>query len=586
MPTISRTHSVLTALAAAALIAGCGMFDREPESALADADGILGHVPADTPYVFASVEPMPDEVLDRLEASADSMYSAYATIIEASLEDAADQVAERGGSEEDAEFVAAVASELVQLLRSDNLRAAGIPRGAQMAFYGVGLLPVARIELANSVAFEAKLAEIETNVGREMTTGTVQGVSYRYAGDDTMRLVVSVTEDYAVAALVPAASSEEHLAAVLGIKAPRSSVADSGSLTALAESYSYGAYGLGYVDIVRVASVFLDEPSAANADFLRIAGWDPSALDDVCRDEIRGLAGIVPRIVSGYTNVNAASLDSNTVIEIRSDIAAGLSTLAAPVPGLGRDHGGLGSFGMSIDLFAAREFMEQRIADYEADPYRCTELTGVGVFVDQLRASLSRPVPPIAYGFKGFLAVIDRIEGLDLAGQQPPEHVDARLIVASENAPGLLAMGAMFSPELASLDLRPDGQPLKVPLPVVTGPVREAWIALTDTALALSVGEVPPERLSDLLQSPPAEPLPSLSMRIDGARYYGFIGEAIRAGEAAGDGDGEDVPEEVRDAMTQVMSGFGDFLERIAVDVTLTDRGVEVPTTITLADPR
>ena len=586
MPTTSRTRNVLIALAAATLVAGCGLFDRDPDSALEDADGILGYVPADSPYVFASVEPMPDDVLDRLEASADSMYSAYATIIEASLEDAADQVADRGGDAEDAEFVAAVASELVQLLRSDNLRAAGIPRGAQMAFYGVGLLPVVRVELSNSLAFEARLAEIEASVGREMSTASVQGTSYRYVGDDTIRIVIAVTDDYAVAALAPAGGSDEHLAGVLGIERPDDSVADSGSLAALAGDYSYGAWGLGYLDVVRIASTFLDAPSPQDAELLQMIGYDRSVLDDVCRAEIRDMAGIVPRVVSGYTSIDADALESNTVIEVRSDIAAGLATLAAPVPGLGSDHGGLGSFGMSIDLLAAREFMEARIAAYEAEPYQCAQLAAVGAFVDQTRASLARPVPPIAYGFKGFLAVVDRIEGLDLAGQQPPEHVDARLVVASENAPGLLAMGAMFSPELASLDIRPDGQPLKVPLPAITGPVREAWIAMTESALALSVGEVPPERLSDLLSSAPGDPLPSMSIRIDGERYYSFIGEAVRAGQSAGGDGAQEVPDDVREAMTQVMTGFGDLLERIAVDVTLTERGVEVPTTISLGDPQ
>ena len=40
---------------------------------LSAGSNILGFVPADTPFVFAAVEKMPDPVLDKLEASADTL---------------------------------------------------------------------------------------------------------------------------------------------------------------------------------------------------------------------------------------------------------------------------------------------------------------------------------------------------------------------------------------------------------------------------------------------------------------------------------------------------------------------------------
>ena len=79
-------------------VAGCGRDgDRD---ALESGDGILGFVPADTAYVFATPERMPDDVLDKLEANADSVYGAYETVIRASMSDLADELETQGDNEQ------------------------------------------------------------------------------------------------------------------------------------------------------------------------------------------------------------------------------------------------------------------------------------------------------------------------------------------------------------------------------------------------------------------------------------------------------------------------------------------------------
>ncbi len=572
----------ISALVFTLFVAACGRSGDEAANALRNADGILGYVPADTPYVFATPERLPDDVREKLEASADSMYAAYQTVIEASFGDVASELEIQGDAEQ-AELVMTLASEFVGLMQSENLRAAGVPASPYSALYGVGLLPVLRLELSNPVAFDAKIAELEANAGGEMSVGEVEGVSYRFVGDDSGRIIIAIIDDYVVATIAPTALSDEQLANVLGINKPDANIAESGALESLAEAYGFAAYGLGYVDMLRMVNVFLDSPTGVNAELLSMMEFDTSTVSDICKTEIREVAGIMPRVAAGYTDVSATEIGSNTVFELRSDIATGMSALAAPVPGLGSDHGGLGSFGLSIDLLAAREFAEARLEAFEADPYECEYFEDMAMTAAQMRMSLNQPVPPIAYGTKGFLAVIDRIEGLDMTGQSPPEQVDARVLLASDNAAGLLAMGAMFSPELAALDLPDDGTPVALDVPQLTGQFGAAHLAMTNSALGLSIGNGDPEKLSDLLNSAPADPPPSMSMRLDGERYYTFMSEAVQAGNAAGP-EAEQVSPEVQAALSQVMSGIGDMIERIAVDITFTERGIEMPATLTLAD--
>ena len=578
--TDSRMGIAFSALATL-ILAGCGSGGGGASSPLADEDGILGFVPADTPYVFAAVEGMPDAALDKLEQGSDSMLAAYKTVVASTIEEMAAE-GEIEADEEELDLTLSLAESVIDLLQSDSLRSAGVPRGAQMAIYGVGLLPVIRVELSNPVAFEAKIAEIEANIGGDMEVAEAGGQSYRYLELDEAQMLIAVTDDYAVMAMTPAALTEAQLSIVLGVQKPGESIAATKALESLAASYDFTTYGLGYFSISELAETFVGDPSGINADLLTMMDYSAADLPDVCRSDIRAMAGIMPRIVSGYTEVTADQVTSNTVFEMRADLAEGLTAVSAPVPGLGMDHGGLGSFGMSIDALALRSFMEARFDAYEEAPYECELLAGTQLMIDQARLSLNQPVPPVAYSFKGFLAVIDRIEGLDFNGQQPPEVVEARMLVANDNAPALLAMGAMFSPEIASLNLQPDGNPVELPMPQLAAMAEAAHIAMTESALAISVGDGAPERLSELLNSPPSSQQPLFSVRLDGQRYYEFMNEAMKAGNAAS-GEG-DMSEELQNAASTVMTGISDAIDRISVDVILTNRGIELPANVTLRD--
>lgn len=567
--------TVLVAL----LLAGCG--GGGSSSPLTDPDGILGYVPANTPYVFAGVESMPDAALDKLEESSDNVFAAYKTVVSATLE----QMAEEGeieANDEELEVTLSLAEAVIDLLQSDNLRAAGVPRGAQTAVYGVGLLPVARVELSNPVAFEAKIAEIEADIGTDLDTRDIRGASYRYLALDEAQFVIAVIDDYAVLAVTPVDLSEGSIAAVLGLDKPADNIAESGALETLAADYEFTSYGLGYLSISQITEAFIGNAEGVDAELMAMSDASPADISEVCRNDIRSMVAIMPRIVSGYTAVDAGQLASNTVFELRSDIAAGLTAVSAPVPGMGMDHGGLMSFGMSIDSLALRDFLETRFDAYEEEPYACELLAGVQLMIDQARISLNQPLPPVAYSFKGFLGVVDRIEGMDFAGQQPPEVVDARVLVANDNAPALLAMGAMFSPEIAALNLEPNGVPMQLPLPQLAAFATAAYVAMTESALAISVGDGAPERLSELLQSPAAPSQPIVSIRLDAQRYYEFMSEAMKAGNAAS-GE-EEMSEELQDAASTVMTGIGDAMDRISVDVTLTNRGIELPASVTLQD--
>lgn len=566
-------------------LGACGK-DAEEKAAPArfSAEGtLLQYVADDTPYVLAMLEPAPDDVMDKMEPQVDVALKAYHKIIRGALREEIES-GDAASEEELARMEGAVAvvDGMGDLFSLEGIRSAGIGRDSTMVIYGAGLLPVLRMSLTDAAAFEATIARIEEEAGAPMAVAEIDDQSYRHVGDDKARLILALVGSDLVVSVAPAGLGDDSLREILGLAPPADNLAGSGRLEKVAADNGFTAYFAGYVDVERIASVFLDPPSGINADLLTAMQYSSDVVSPVCKEEIRAMAGVMPRLLSGYTDLTVEHIASNTILELRSDIAEGLATLAAPVPGMGTDHGGLFSFGMSLDLMAARDFYAARLDALEQDPYQCEHFAELQASLEQGREVLNQPAPPVVYAIKGFLAVVENIEGMDLATKTPPTSIDMRLLVATENAPGLLAMGSMFSPELAALNLQPDGKPVRLEAPQLTAaaPVDAAYVAMTDGALALALGEGTDKGLGDLIAAPAGEPPPFMSMHMDAARYYTFMGDAMKAGAA----DAREAPPEINEAVYELMTGIGKLTNRLSFSVTFTERGIEFPTDMTLAE--
>ncbi|MGK7910726.1 MAG: hypothetical protein AB4050_04470 [Synechococcus sp.] len=557
-------------------------------SVLGQNDGVLQYVPANTPYVFATSGTIPEDVLGKLETSADKISSSYETLFEAMLDEVNELGSQSRQEDESRQFLTLV-KDLAALMRSEERQAVGVPRNPQIAVYGVGLLPVFRVGLEDPAAFEAKIAELEETAGEDMLKSEIGGRPYRYIGDEDARIIVGIFDDQLVATITPTELSDDLLDDVLGLELPEQSLAQSGELTELAKNYDFTPYALAFFDVERMVATFLDEPIGVNAELLVLADYDASELSDVCRSEIRDMSAVMPRVVSGYTDMTTTQISSNTVVELRSDLASGLSTLAAPVSGLGIDPGGLFSFGLSLDMLAARDFLAGQLDALEADPYKCDLLAELQNNLLEGRQALNQPLVPPFNGIRGFLAVIDTIDGLDFANPQPPTSIGARLLLANEDPQSLLGMLGFFNPQIASLNLQPDGEPVQLDVSQLTGqfvpgPFDSTYVAMTDDSLAVAIGESSANQLSDLFNANADDVSPILSIHLDNQRYYEIVGQALEAEHATArvSGDGEEISREMETAIEQLMTGTGEMIDRVSMNIFFTERGIEIPSSFTL----
>jgi len=557
-----------------------------------DKASLLDYVPADSPYVFASIAPLPDAVFDKLDPKIDRILQSYETLLREIAGMAIEKSADDGDDSEDAEKAAAVIAELSSLMSVDGLRGAGFDRKSTAVFYGNGLLPVLRIEVSDGALFESALSRIEEKAGEKMDVATIAGSPVRYVVAKEAKVLVSIHEKQVVISVAPAAFSDKQIAELLGLSPPKSSIADSGVLQSIASEYGFNDYFIGYIDIEGIVETVTGGASGLDADLIAMiedlddaddsfGSVKQDELSDVCRAEIRSMAGVMPRIVMGYTNISPQRFDSQFIIELRDDIATSLTALTAPVPGLGGDPGGLMSFGMSIDVMAMRNFYEAQLDALEADPFLCEAFADLQAGIEQGRMALQQPVPPMVYDFRGFVGVIKDIEGLDMAKRTPPTSVDGRFLLAMDNVPALVSFGAMLSPELAGLDLQPDGEPLQLDMPQAQMLGGDVFVAMTDDALALSVGDGAETELARMLTADATDNGTFLSFSMDAARYYTFIGEAMALSEPD---DENAMSPEFQAAMQDMMLVIADIYDRMFVDVRFTEKGIVIDSSVTLRD--
>lgn len=541
-----------------------------------ESEPLLQYIPAESPYVMALTKPLPDDLMDKFEPVVDKTLSGYERILRYKVSEVLVELSKEEGGAEKAKQLQELVDEFTSLMSVQGLRNAGIDRDSVFAIYGDGLLPVFRVELSDREKFDAAVARLESKSPEKFQVGTVGDESYRYYDIEEARFVVATPGDSAVITIVPSTYSDERLAGALGIEKPRNNVAK--RLGEIRKRYDFTDHFVGFADVEKLAASFLGDPGGLNKELLLVAEHDPDELTEACRAEFAELASVAPRVVVGYTNVNKNFLDTRMVVELREDIASGLATLPTAVPGLGAEVGGLLSFGFSLDPMAARSFLEARLDAMEADPFECGDLGELQASVAQGRQALAQPIPPVVYNFGGMLAHISDVQGMDLGTQKPPESVDASFLVAFKNAQDLVNMASMMVPEVAEMNLLPDGKARALNLPQLAEIADEAFVALSEVGLSMAMGAGSAENSEAMLAADVATSPPFVSLSIDSKRYYDFIGEALMQ-------EGEDSePLALRTAMRDVMVSSGELYERVSINVHLTKRGVEIGSRMTLSD--
>src|SRR5882724_543254 len=247
----------------AGLLAACG--NRQDS-----ADAPLAFVPADTPYVYANLEPMPAAVIEqssrRMQESWPALFGMYDGLLR-QVSDKSDK-----GDAQSQRFLN-IARALLDEIRTrdsmDKWRAIGFKPEARVAIYGIGMIPVLRLELSDPAAFKAEVARIEQILGEKIPLAKSGDQEYWQVGSEKLVAVVAVEGTHLVATVLPPNADDALKRTLLGITRPPQNLAAAGTLQALAKQYAYSPYGEGFIDFVRLAERLSSVPSGSDAEFAK-----------------------------------------------------------------------------------------------------------------------------------------------------------------------------------------------------------------------------------------------------------------------------------------------------------------------------
>jgi hypothetical protein len=242
------------------------------------------------------------------------------------------------------------------------------------------------------------------------------------------------------------------------------------------------------------------------------------------------------------------------------------------------------SVGASFNMKALRDFYAAQLDAMEADPFKCEHLADLQAGVAQGRELLAQPLPPMVYGIRGFNAVLDSLDVAALTSGQPPDPttIDAGIVVAMDDAAAMVAMGTMFSPELAELNLLPNGEAVALALPQVEMMGLDAYAAMVEDALSIAIGPAAESRVTSILAASSMVPAPAFAMTMDAGKYY----ELISAGMSADMGEGDEQPmspEEI-EAVQRVFASLSDLYDRMTTIAHFTADGAVIESVMTLKD--
>jgi hypothetical protein len=151
-----RIHRRAALATIACLLAACG---KPPASN----DAPLAFVPADAPYVYANLEPVPSAITEQWSRPMQDYWPTLFTTYESMLQDA-----KLALDDHTRQIAVTLLDELKTHGSWDKLRTIGLKPDGRMAVYGVGIVPVLRLELGDPAAFKAEVARVEQKAGASM----------------------------------------------------------------------------------------------------------------------------------------------------------------------------------------------------------------------------------------------------------------------------------------------------------------------------------------------------------------------------------------------------------------------------------
>ncbi len=537
------------------------------------ADSPLAYAPADTPYVYGNLEAVPAATVEQLSKPMQDYWPTLFDLYETLLKDAKPAI------DDTSQKIATALLEEIKTHNSwDKLRQIGLKPDARVALYGVGLVPVLRMELGDAAAFKAEVARVEQNAGAKLPVARTGDQEYWQPGNDTLSAAIAVQGNYLVITAFPPKASDALKQALLGVKRPDRSIADAGTLQALAKQYSYSAYGEGFVDFVRLVEILSQPLSGSDAEFAQALGLPAITSDAACRAEYLEIAHKFPRVVFGAEEMSGQRMRIATQLEIDTRIAQQFASAIGAAPGTGAASEGAIDFSLALPVLKLKDFWIAQADAVAAKPYACATLHSLNEGFATSKAKVDVVVPPPVSDLTGLRASVSKFELAHGASTTP--DVAGKLLLALSNPMTSVGIAQLAMPELQKIKIAADGKPVVLPADLLPPNAPPLTVAMSDKAIAFATGADDVASLGAWLAAPAATTPVFMRMHFSGA-VYGWMSRSLDTMKAAMPADKQSQFQ----LQTQMFGMYEKWLRSSDFTLTATPTGIRMQQAIELNSP-
>lgn len=514
-----KTMKMLLAALACVLLISCSK--DAPDSPLA-------YVPADTPYVFASLEPLPAEMRARMFSQLNNMVEANMPVYRGMVETMA----------KDTPRLGRLFTVLLDELEGKTIEQAFVDMGVDPAgkwvVYGLGFSPVERLPLADPAAFEALLTKLEKAWGEAVPRVTVEDLDVRKMAlaDSGLALYLAIRDKDAIVAFLP--EDKTLLRKALGFDLPEDSLADSDALADLADARGYTMHGLGYVDFTRFPALLIQGGDPLLSQLVANDEVDVSPMEAGCRADLERIAARVPMISFGYSEIQPKRYSVRTNISLAPDISGAFASIKVPLPGLGAETDSMFDLTAAWPIAAIQKFLREQVDAIQAKPFVCPRLAELNQKVDEFapRVGMLGIVPWT--NLRGFRVRLDQLDLADmLTGEAKFPEIEGAIVLASTQPVSLIAVAQSSLPNLFAAPLEPNGGPVAMQASFLDKAGAEASVAMSDQAIAVAIGENRMAVLDQVLDAPIGPAGKLMRVHVSGDLYRSALDSVLGALEQA-----------------------------------------------------
>lgn len=560
---------LLFGLTALVLVA-CGKDEAEQASESAsvgssnqlDSNVLFERIDADTIYLAANLETLPDDLVDRFLEPLAAMGEVNAQTYGKLADEA----------ESESPLIAALLRELGQIDGREAIEQRGISSNGFWAMHAVSIYPMAHIQLVDVAAFEAMLERVAAESGSPLPIRVIDNEEIIWVPRDDFGVAIHHDDHFATFALIP--DNDILLRRVANLDQPAQAY-DSSDLTDFNADRDYSPHGSGFFEFAGLLDRLMDADDELVAPGRTALDLNALVGDEICRAELNRLFEIFPRISAGGTEISNQRVDARMVFETESAMADRLVPIGQTPVGLRSGETTVLSGGIAFDLVAARDFAREVVAGWVDSPPQCGLFAEIASNASGWQQALNQPIPPVVTNIRGFRFNLSQ---LDLQGGMNVDNAAGTLALFVRNPQMLLGMAQMFSPELAALELKVNGEPQPLPAGLIPNmPNLPAFIALGDAAIGLAVGEGEKDGLPSALASQESDSA-IMGYTIDIAGYGQLMEKmmAMVAENSEDDIDEDELPP------ADFMSRLGEYYDESSIFVNLTSQGIVISSSTTM----